>query len=171
MRVCECGDSLFDRDMLMSAVRQDIGPLRSERIYCASPDAGLWRPVPGDFFHAEFGDACDQFHGHGFGEREADGAFVDLVWCKIVFERRYEAAASGVERVVVLPAGEIQHGFTVQFVRGYPVRDSFLGCGQGVADGSSHALEYGLHGLGLGGDVLVHGVEFGLGHCDFSLLT
>src|SRR5205085_11382565 len=72
------------------------------------------------------------------------------------------------ERVVLPPPGEIQYRATMQFVRGDLVRDPFLGRGHSLADGAPHAFEYVLHGLGLRGDVLVDGLELGLGHGRFQ---
>ena len=114
-------------------------------------------------------DALDQLRGDGPREREADRALVDLVRCKVVLERRDDVIGGGVERIVLPPSSEIEHWVTVQFVRGDLVRDHFLGSGQGLTDDVPHAFEYALHGLGLRGDVLVHGLEVGLGHRDSSL--
>jgi hypothetical protein len=40
--------------------------------------------VLGDFPRAELRDACNQLHGDGLGEREADRAFADLIRGKVV---------------------------------------------------------------------------------------
>ena len=40
----------------------------------------------------------------------------------------------------------------------------------GLAYGGPHAFEYALHGLGLGADVIIHGLKAGLGHHVSSLL-
>jgi hypothetical protein len=46
--------------------------------------AGLRFLAFGHFLGAEFRDAFDQLHGDGLGEWEADRAFLDFVWCKVV---------------------------------------------------------------------------------------
>src|SRR5439155_24993691 len=68
--------------------------------------------------------------------------------------------------IVLPPPGEIENGATWDLLR-----DNFLGSGHSFADSVPHALEYALHGLGMRGDVLVHGLEVGLGHRNSSLLT
>src|SRR5688572_29880847 len=72
----------------------------------------------GDFLRAELRDAFDQLHGDGLGEREADRALVDLVRRELGLERCHEVIVGGIERVVLTPSSEIEHGATVQFVRG-----------------------------------------------------
>jgi hypothetical protein len=96
--------------------------------------------VLGDFPRAELRDACNQLHGDGLGEREADRAFADLIRGKVVSECLDDLIRRGVERVVLLPPSEIEHGTTVQFVRGDLVTDHFLGGGHGLADGAADAL-------------------------------
>src|SRR5262249_714596 len=102
------------------------------------------------------------------GEREADCALADLVRCKLALERRHNTLGCGVERVVLLPPSEIEHGATVQFIRWDLVRDHLIGSGQGLTDGAPHAPKYALHGLGLRGNVLVHGLNVALGHRGFQ---
>src|SRR6476469_2980389 len=65
---------------------------------------------------------------------------------------------------MLLPPSEIDHAIAVQFVGGNVVGDCFHGSRHGLADGVAHALENALHGLGLCGDVVVHGLDWGLGH-------
>ncbi len=129
-------------------------------------DAELTMPLlaRGHFLGPELRDAADQLHGDGLGEREADRALIDLVWGKIGFECFEDAAGNWVERVVMFPAGEIEHRLASQFVRGYLVGDHFFGFGYRLADRAPHALESAPHALGLQRDVVVHGLKAGLGH-------
>ena len=61
----------------------------------------------GDLLRAELGYLCDQLHGNGLGEREAEcAAVVELVWCEVVLERLHKVRGYGVQRVVLFPAGE-----------------------------------------------------------------
>lgn len=101
--------------------------------------------------------------------READGALVDVILCKLVRERRDEAFAGGVERIVLLPTSEIEYAVSQQFVGGNLIRDHFLGSWYGLADTVPQAVEKRPHGFGLRGDVLVNGLDVGLGHRDFKL--
>jgi hypothetical protein len=66
----------------------------------------------GDLLSPEFGYSCDQVHGNGLGEREAEcAAVVELVWRDVVLERLHKVSGYGVERVVLFPPSEIDHGF------------------------------------------------------------
>jgi len=103
------------------------------------------------------------FTGTGWDSGKRIGALIHLVRCKLILERRDHACGGGIERVVLLPPGEIEHRATVQFVRGDLIRDYFLGSRTALADGVPHAREYALRGLGLRGNVFVHGLEVGLG--------
>jgi hypothetical protein len=116
------------------------------------------------FHRAEPGDASDQLNRDGSREREADRALAHQVWSYLVSECLDDISGRRVERNVLLPTGEIQHRPTWQLVRGDFVRNHFLSFGHGLANRAPHALEYALHGIGLRGDVLVNGLEFGLGH-------
>src|SRR5262249_48818969 len=73
---------------------------------------------------------------------------------------------SGIERVVLLPTGEIEHGAAVQFECRDLVRDYFFGSGQGLTDGSPHLFENAANGFGLRRNILVYGFEVGFGHLD-----
>ena len=86
------------------------------------------------------------------------------VRAELVLERGDKAIVGRVEGVVFFPPGEVDHSLAGQFERRDLVRDRFLRSGHGLADGDPHALEYALRGLGLRGDVLVYGLEVGLGH-------
>ena len=62
----------------------------------------------GDLLSPELGYSCDQVHGNGLGEREAEcAAVVELVWRDVV----HKVSGYGVERVVLFPPSEIDHGF------------------------------------------------------------
>src|ERR1035438_7921849 len=93
---------------------------------------------------------------------------VDLVRCKLRLKCRYYLLRSGVDRIVLLPHSKIKRATTVQRVCGHLIRDDFLGSRCGLADGAAHAPEYALHGLGLRSNVLVDGLQVGLGHHRFQ---
>jgi hypothetical protein len=60
--------------------------------------SSAWQPrllALGDFLRAELRDATDQLHRHGLREREADRALFNLIWCKVVLERRDELIGGG----------------------------------------------------------------------------
>jgi len=118
----------------------------------------------GDFPGPHFRDPFDQLHGDRLGKREADRSLADLVRREFILEGRHDMSRGGIERVVPPPRGEIEHRAAVQFVRGDVVRDNFLSLGQGMTDTAPHAIEDTPHRLGLRRDVLIHGLELGLGH-------
>src|SRR6266446_10185546 len=79
-------------------------------------------------------------------------------------QRRDQATGGGIERVVLLPPGEIHHVAAVQLEGGDLVADAFIGAGQGLADGAADALQDRLFAFGVRRNVLVYGLEVGLGH-------
>src|SRR5882672_9738546 len=69
-----------------------------------------------DFFGPELRNPLDQLHWDRLREREADRALTELVRCKLLLESSDQALASRIERVVLLPPGEIEDAAIVQFV-------------------------------------------------------
>ena len=70
----------------------------------------------------------------------------------------------GVERIVLLPPGKIDHRVTVDFVCRDVVRDRFFGSGNRFANSSADALKYGPRSLRLRRDIFIHGFEARLCH-------
>src|SRR5687767_4112549 len=76
-----------------------------------------------ELFGAEPGDALDQPNRNRLGQREPESASGALILCKLVSERRDERIARGIQRIMMLPAGEIEHGNAVERIYGHPIRD------------------------------------------------
>ena len=77
--------------------------------------------------------------------------------------------ARWVQRVVLLPACEVQHYLTMQPVSWDLVRDHLFRSWQDFAERLSHKLSCDLCGLGLRGNVFIHVCEIGSGHIDLTL--
>src|SRR5258708_17110763 len=102
-------------------------------------------PSRSGFLGAELRNALDQLHWNGLGERESDGTLRNFVGCKFVLERRHQAIACWIERVVLLPPGQIKHRAAVPFLAWDLIRNHFFSARQRFADNAPHAFEYGLH--------------------------
>ena len=68
--------------------------------------APLRIPAFGDFLCAELCDAPYQLYGNRLRKRQADGAFVDLVYGELGFEGRKDTLGNGIERVVLFPTAK-----------------------------------------------------------------
>ena len=65
---------------------------------------------PKNFCCAKSRDTLDQLHRHRLGKWKANRPFVDFIWRKIFVELREDAIVGGIQRVMLLPPGEIDHG-------------------------------------------------------------
>jgi hypothetical protein len=80
------------------------------------------------------------FTGTGSESGKRIVPLADLVRRELVLEQRDHTLARGVQRVVLLPASEVQHYPTMQSVSRDPVRDHLFRSWQGFAERSSHEL-------------------------------
>jgi len=81
------------------------------------------------FSGAELRKAFDESGRNWFGEWKSDRAFADLVWREFVFEGDDQTLASGVQRIVLFPAGEVHDDAPVQLAGRHLIRDHLLGFG------------------------------------------
>src|SRR5580700_7142077 len=89
------------------------------------------------FLRAKLPNAFDQLHRNRLRKWKTDCALADFVWSKFVLERRDQTLASGVQRVVLLPASEVQHYLPLQFVSRDLVGDHLFGSWHGLAERAS----------------------------------
>src|SRR5262249_6564460 len=171
---CENALVLLDKKR-RCAVRQFFQNTRHREANSANPLELRFTALPAgalpllthcQLLRAELGDPFDQLDRDVRSERKPDCGFAELVGCKFVLECRDDSIAGRIKRVVLLPSGEKQHRNAIQFVHGNLIRDHFLGCRHGLADGAAHAPESDPHVLGLRSNVLVHGLEVCFRHRD-----
>ena len=84
---------------------------------------------------------------------------------ELALEGRHEFIAGRIQRVMLLPRREVEHGGTLcEFESGYLIADDFDGRGDRLPNDAAHAPQDWLHALRLSEDVLFYRPEVRLGH-------
>src|SRR5262245_44472966 len=116
------------------------------------------------FLCTKFRDARDEVFGNWVRKLEPDRSAAKLVGFKLVFEGRNETVVSRIERVMLLPAREVEHGRAVQPVGRNLVGDPLLSAWKGVAYDAAQFLQRSPQVRFLPGDIRIDGFEAGFRH-------
>src|SRR5688572_27214314 len=107
LRVRPIGGAGWEWDTTRAAIRFPGGACRDRSTLSYLADR-----LPG----ADFRNRCNQLDRHGLVELEADRPLLDLIGCKGVSQRLDDDPRRRVDRIMLLPAREVDDGSAVQLV-------------------------------------------------------